>query len=152
MGSRGDLNAAEMTRILHCQESNLGRSACCPSLCLLNLLTPWPESVSELYGPSDCRLSAKLMPSFTGRGCCVSARRIPMAVFSVSRPKPIELSRFIIIPFLSLSLSISLLLKHLAFVLMLKMNEIFYCSLFPVVLIILPDVLPFLIQCFEFRF
>jgi hypothetical protein len=25
--------------------------------------TPWSESVSELYRPSDCRLSAKLVPT-----------------------------------------------------------------------------------------
>jgi hypothetical protein len=30
---------------------------------------PWPESVSELYRPSDRRLSAKLLPTFSCRGC-----------------------------------------------------------------------------------
>jgi hypothetical protein len=30
--------------------------------------TPWPESVSELYRPSDCRLSANLVPTFADRG------------------------------------------------------------------------------------
>jgi hypothetical protein len=35
------------------------------------LLTPWPESTSELYRQSDGRLSAKLVPSFTDRGCQV---------------------------------------------------------------------------------
>jgi hypothetical protein len=30
--------------------------------------TPWPESVSELYRQSDCRLPAKLMPTFADRG------------------------------------------------------------------------------------
>jgi hypothetical protein len=29
---------------------------------------PWPESASELYWPSDRRLSAKLMPIFADRG------------------------------------------------------------------------------------
>jgi hypothetical protein len=33
--------------------------------------TPLPESVNELYQPSDRRLSAKLVPSFTDRGCHV---------------------------------------------------------------------------------
>jgi hypothetical protein len=33
--------------------------------------TPWPESASELYRPSDRRLSAKLVPTLTDRGCCV---------------------------------------------------------------------------------
>jgi hypothetical protein len=28
---------------------------------------PWPESASELYRPSDNRLSAKLVPTFTHR-------------------------------------------------------------------------------------
>jgi hypothetical protein len=31
-------------------------------------LTPWPESVSELYRPSDRRMSAKLVPTFADRG------------------------------------------------------------------------------------
>jgi CBS-domain-containing membrane protein len=35
------------------------------------LLTPWPESVSELYRPSDHRLSSKLVPTFADRGCHV---------------------------------------------------------------------------------
>jgi hypothetical protein len=30
---------------------------------------PWFESTSELYRPSDCRLSAKLEPTFADRGC-----------------------------------------------------------------------------------
>jgi hypothetical protein len=33
--------------------------------------TPWPESASELYRPSDRRLLAKLVPSFADRGCHV---------------------------------------------------------------------------------
>jgi hypothetical protein len=33
--------------------------------------TPWPESTSELYQPSDSRLSAKLMTTFADRGCHV---------------------------------------------------------------------------------
>jgi hypothetical protein len=33
--------------------------------------TPWPEFTSELYPPSDRRLSAKLVPSFAYRGCHV---------------------------------------------------------------------------------
>jgi hypothetical protein len=32
-----------------------------------NFLTPWPESASELYRPSDCRFSTNLMPNFTDR-------------------------------------------------------------------------------------
>jgi hypothetical protein len=33
--------------------------------------TPWSESASELYRPSDRRLSAKLVPTFADRGCHV---------------------------------------------------------------------------------
>jgi hypothetical protein len=33
--------------------------------------TPWPESMGELYRPSGRRLSAKLVPTFAGRGCDV---------------------------------------------------------------------------------
>jgi hypothetical protein len=35
-------------------------------------LTPWPETASELYRPSDRRLSAKLVPTFEDRGCHVT--------------------------------------------------------------------------------
>jgi hypothetical protein len=35
------------------------------------LLTPWPQSSSELYRPSDRRLSAKLVTNFADRGCHV---------------------------------------------------------------------------------
>jgi hypothetical protein len=33
--------------------------------------TPWSESASELYRPSDHRLSAKWLPTFADRGCHV---------------------------------------------------------------------------------
>jgi hypothetical protein len=33
--------------------------------------SPWPESASELYRPSDRRLSAKIVPTFADRGCHV---------------------------------------------------------------------------------
>jgi hypothetical protein len=36
-----------------------------------NKQTPWPESASELYGPSDRRLLTKLVPTFADRGCHV---------------------------------------------------------------------------------
>jgi hypothetical protein len=36
-----------------------------------NIKTPWPQSASELYRQSDRRLSAKIVPTFAGRGCCV---------------------------------------------------------------------------------
>jgi hypothetical protein len=37
----------------------------------ISLQTPWSESASELYRPSDRRLSAKLVPTFADRGCHV---------------------------------------------------------------------------------
>jgi hypothetical protein len=36
-----------------------------------NKQTPWSESASELYRPSDRRLSAKLVPTFANRRCHV---------------------------------------------------------------------------------
>jgi hypothetical protein len=35
----------------------------------IKLTPPWPESATKLYQPSDCRLSAKLVPTFADRGC-----------------------------------------------------------------------------------
>jgi hypothetical protein len=37
----------------------------------LTKLTPWPESVSELYGLSDRNFSAKLVPTFADIECHV---------------------------------------------------------------------------------
>jgi hypothetical protein len=52
-----------------------------------NKLTPWLESGSELYRPSDRQLSAKLMQTFADRGVshdqCGGS---PTAVISVYRP------------------------------------------------------------------
>jgi hypothetical protein len=39
--------------------------------------TPWPQSASELYRPSNRHLSAKLMPTFADRGCCMVSRAVP---------------------------------------------------------------------------
>jgi hypothetical protein len=36
-----------------------------------NKQTPWSESASELYRLSDCRLSAKWLPTFADKGCHV---------------------------------------------------------------------------------
>jgi CBS-domain-containing membrane protein len=50
----------------------LGKSVGLVSLFIKkNKETPWPESASELYRPSDRRLSAKLVPTFADRGCHV---------------------------------------------------------------------------------
>jgi hypothetical protein len=49
-----------------------------------NKQTRWPESESELYRPSDRRLSAKLVPTFADRGVSRSQRaESPMAVISI---------------------------------------------------------------------
>jgi hypothetical protein len=46
--------------------------------------SPWPESTSELYQPSDRRLSAKLVPAFLDRRVSRSQRgRSPTVVISV---------------------------------------------------------------------
>jgi hypothetical protein len=42
-----------------------------------NRQTPWPESASEHYRPSDRRLSAKLVSIFADRGCCVVSTTDP---------------------------------------------------------------------------
>jgi hypothetical protein len=45
---------------------------------------PWPESATELYRPSDRRLPAKLVPTFSDRGVSRSQRGgSPTAVISV---------------------------------------------------------------------
>jgi hypothetical protein len=38
---------------------------------IINKQTPWSESASELYRPSDRRLSANWLPNFADRGCHV---------------------------------------------------------------------------------
>jgi hypothetical protein len=49
-----------------------------------NKQTPWPESTSELYRPSDLRLSAKLVPTFADRGVLRSQHgESPTAVITV---------------------------------------------------------------------
>jgi hypothetical protein len=63
-------------------------------------LTPWPESASELYRPSDRRLSVKLMPIFADRGC---------HVFSVTDPYRHILD---FLDRVGLSLSLSLLILN----------------------------------------
>jgi hypothetical protein len=44
--------------------------------------SPWSESASELYLPSDRRLSANLVPTFAKRGCYVVSLTDPTVVFS----------------------------------------------------------------------
>jgi hypothetical protein len=47
------------------------------SIAVTKLKTPFREPVSELYRPSDCRLSAKLVSTFLGRGCHVVSMTDP---------------------------------------------------------------------------
>jgi hypothetical protein len=42
-----------------------------------NKKPPWPQSASELYPPSDRRLSAKVVPAFADRGCHVVSTADP---------------------------------------------------------------------------
>jgi hypothetical protein len=44
--------------------------------------TPWPEPASELYQPSDRRLSGKLVPTFADRGCHVVSAADPLWPYS----------------------------------------------------------------------
>jgi hypothetical protein len=52
--------------------------------------TPWPESASELHLPSDRRLSAKSLPTFSERGCHVVSAADPLRPYSrFPRPEPL---------------------------------------------------------------
>jgi hypothetical protein len=52
------------------------------------IITPWLQSASKLYQPSDRRLSAKLVPTFEERGVSSGQRGgSPTTVISVSRPQ-----------------------------------------------------------------
>jgi hypothetical protein len=42
-----------------------------------NKQTPWSESASELYRPSDRRLSAKSLPTFADGGCHMVSATYP---------------------------------------------------------------------------
>jgi hypothetical protein len=57
-------------------------------LCHIKKKTPWPESASELYRPSDRSLSAKLVPILPIEGATRSVRRIqrPYSRFYRSEP------------------------------------------------------------------
>jgi hypothetical protein len=46
-----------------------------------NKQTPWSESASELYRPSDRRLSTKLLPTFADKGCHVDPVPDPLLFF-----------------------------------------------------------------------
>jgi hypothetical protein len=54
-----------------CPPLSGGETRSWPKMSIWQKEIPWPESTSELYQPSDRRLSAKLMPTFADRGCHV---------------------------------------------------------------------------------
>jgi hypothetical protein len=61
------LNPVSNPRPCDLQHSNLiNYATACPSK--LKIITPWPESASELYRSSDRSLSAKLLPTITDGG------------------------------------------------------------------------------------
>jgi hypothetical protein len=46
--------------------------------------------MSELYWPSDRRLSVKVLPTFVDRGCYVVSTAYPLWLYSrISRPEPL---------------------------------------------------------------
>jgi hypothetical protein len=52
--------------------------------------TPWQESASELYRPSDRRLSEMLVSTFADRGCRVVSGEDPLRPhFRLSGPEPL---------------------------------------------------------------
>jgi hypothetical protein len=52
--------------------------------------TPWSESASELYGPSDQRLSEKLVPTFAYKMCHVVSLTKPYdRILDISRSEPL---------------------------------------------------------------
>jgi hypothetical protein len=51
--------------------------------------TPWPESASELYQPSDHRLSAKILPTFADSGCHVARDGSLRPYSRLSRQEPL---------------------------------------------------------------
>jgi hypothetical protein len=54
------------------------------TIIIIIIITPWPESASELYRPSDRRLSAKLVATFADRELSRSQRGGPStAVISI---------------------------------------------------------------------
>jgi hypothetical protein len=60
---------------LHLQQP-LPNGVAMPSYWVVTL-TPWSESASELYRPSDRRLPAKLVPTLADRGCHVVSMTDP---------------------------------------------------------------------------
>jgi hypothetical protein len=57
---------------------------------IIYMITPWPESTSELYRPSDRRLSSKLVPTFANRGVSRSQRGGSLRpLFAFSRLEPL---------------------------------------------------------------
>jgi hypothetical protein len=51
--------------------------------------TPWSQSASELYRPSDRRLSAKWLPTLADRGCHVVSVTDPYGYLKEKVPAPV---------------------------------------------------------------
>jgi hypothetical protein len=66
--TRYDLRTLQEIHFLKEAYAERGKARVKLSLHLTKKKTPWPESESELYRPSDRRSSAKLVPTFEGRG------------------------------------------------------------------------------------
>jgi hypothetical protein len=74
-------------------------------------LTPWPWSTSELYLPSDRRLSAKLAPTSADRGCHVVSVTDPygrILVFYTEQKQLTLINYFMVYSVLSLGIIFSL--------------------------------------------
>jgi hypothetical protein len=71
---RGGTTVTDQNQIQEQMKRRLNsRDACYHSICLLIYSTLWPESASELYRPSDRRLSVKLVPTLAARCATWSA-------------------------------------------------------------------------------
>jgi hypothetical protein len=53
----------------------------------IQLKTPWPESASELYWPSDRRMSAKWLPTFADKECHVVSLTDPRILDFLDRSR-----------------------------------------------------------------
>jgi hypothetical protein len=68
------LGAPDRSLVSNATQSRLVRLCSCELTGCFKVNIPWPESASELYPPSDRRLSPNLVPTFADRGV---SRKIP---------------------------------------------------------------------------
>jgi hypothetical protein len=69
--SQEGTSVQQVARPSHIPEYGNIRSYRCENIKYYIKKIPWSESASELYRPSDRRLSAKLVPTFADRRCRV---------------------------------------------------------------------------------